>query len=811
MTFSIFAFEMCNAKSIQTDMSRILLTILCMWLPLQLMAQGFTVRGRVVDKLSRQPVAYANVSLYGNPGQGASTDSLGQFRIEHVAPGIHQLSVSCIGYKNLLSPEYIVSAKLPPVELELEEDASQLAEVTVQAAAPFRRIKESPVSLQIIGLSEIEKSPGGNRDISRIVRSYPGVSFSPIGYRNDLIVRGGSPSENRFYMDGIEIPNINHFATQGASGGPVSILNADLIREVQFYTGAFPADKGGALSSVMDIRLRDGNPDDQTFKATLGASEVSLSGAGHFGERTTYLFSVRQSYLQLLFKMLSLPFLPNYIDGQFKIKTRLTATDELIFLGLTGIDNMKLNTDEEGEDAEYMLSYLPRIKQQTFTLGAAYKHYAGRHVQTVSLGYNYLANQNLKYTNNDDSSPDNLTLDLSSHEQKATLRAENRTHGERWTLTEGVETWYARYDDRTFQRIFASGAQQAWQLQTDLGIVGWGAFASARYRTPDERWTATLGLRLDGCDYSRSMMRFWQNLSPNLSVSWRVRPAVAINAAVGLYHQLPAYTGLGYKDATGELVNKSLKYMRVANANLGTEWNVTPRVVLALEGFYKYYTRVPLSVADGIPLSCKGNDYGTVGNELLLPTASGRAYGVEASMRWQIPGKFTSVASVTCFRSEYRNDDRSPYIASAWDNRFIANVSGTYDFPRNWSVGAKLSAIGGSPYTPYDEDKSSLVEAWDVQGRPYYDYSRYNTCRLDAFAQLDVRVDKNYYFRGWRLGIYLDLQNVTKSVLRQQDVLMSTGVIENPEAPASEQRYVMKRLKQESGTLLPTIGLTVEF
>ncbi len=811
MTFSIFAFEMCNAKSIQTDMSRILLTIFCMWLPLQLMAQGFTVRGRVVDKLSRQPVAYANVSLYGNPGQGTSTDSLGQFRIEHVAPGIHQLSVSCIGYKNLLSPEYIVSAKLPPVELELEEDASQLAEVTVQAAAPFRRIKESPVSLQIIGLSEIEKSPGGNRDISRIVRSYPGVSFSPIGYRNDLIVRGGSPSENRFYMDGIEIPNINHFATQGASGGPVSILNADLIREVQFYTGAFPADKGGALSSVMDIRLRDGNPDDQTFKATLGASEVSLSGAGHFGERTTYLFSVRQSYLQLLFKMLGLPFLPNYIDGQFKIKTRLTATDELIFLGLTGIDNMKLNTDEEGEDAEYMLSYLPRIKQQTFTLGAAYKHYAGRHVQTVSLGYNYLANQNLKYTNNDDSSPDNLTLDLSSHEQKATLRAENRTHGEHWTLTEGVETWYARYDDRTFQRIFASGTQQAWQQQTDLGIVGWGAFASARYRTPDERWTATLGLRLDGCDYSRSMMRFWQNLSPNLSVSWRVRPAVAINAAVGLYHQLPAYTGLGYKDATGELVNKSLKYMRVANANLGTEWNVTPRVVLALEGFYKYYTRVPLSVADGIPLSCKGNDYGTVGNELLLPTASGRAYGVEASMRWQIPGRFTSVASVTCFRSEYRNDDRSPYIASAWDNRFIANVSGTYDFPRNWSVGTKLSAIGGSPYTPYDEDKSSLVEAWDVQGRPYYDYSRYNTCRLDAFAQLDVRVDKNYYFRGWRLGIYLDLQNVTKSVLRQQDVLMSTGVVENPEAPASEQRYVMKRLKQESGTLLPTIGLTVEF
>lgn len=773
-------------------------------------AEDYEVRGRVIDKLSRLPIPYANVALYGHPGKGASTDTAGVFCIEHVAPGIYQLSVTCIGYKNLLSEEYIVSGKLPPVELELEEDASQLDEVTVRAT-PFRRIKASPVSLQIIGLSEIEKSPGGNRDISRIVRSYPGVSFSPIGYRNDLIVRGGSPSENRFYLDGIEIPNINHFATQGASGGPVSILNADLIREVQFYTGAFPVDKAGALSSVMDIRLRDGNPDDHTFKGTLGASEVSLSGAGHFGKHTTYLFSVRQSYLQLLFKLLGLPFLPNYIDGQFKIKTRLTEKDELLFLGLTGIDNMKLNTDEKGEDAEYMLSYLPRIKQQTFTLGAAYKHYAGQHVQTVSIGYNYLGNQNLKYRNNDDSSPENLTLDLRAHEQKTTLRAENRTYGERWSWVQGIEAYYARYDDRTFQRLYQSDAQVQHEQETVLDIVGWSAFASARYQTVDNRLTATLGLRLDGCNYSSQMARFWENLSPNLSVSYRFLPAWALNAAVGLYHQLPSYTALGFKDESGVYANKSLKYMRVTNANIGVEWNVNERMVLSVEGFHKQYARIPLSVEDGIPLACKGNDYGVVGNERLTPVAEGRAYGVEGSMRWQIPGKFTSVASLTYFRSEYRSGKEGEYLPSAWDNRFIANVSGTLDLKRNWSVGAKLSAIGGSPYTPYDEDKSSLVQAWDVQGRPYYDYSRYNTGRLDAFAQLDVRVDKNYYFRNWRLGIYLDIQNVTKSVLKQPDVLMSTGVIENPEAPVSEQRYRMKRLTQESGTLIPSIGLTVEF
>lgn len=773
-------------------------------------SEDFQVRGRVIDKFSRQPVPNASVTVYGRTGQGASTDSAGVFCIEHVAPGICQLSVSCVGYKNALSPEYIVSAKLPSVEIELEENTSKLEEVTVTAGS-FRRVKNSPVSLQIIGLGEIEKSPGGNRDISRIVRSYPGVSFSPIGYRNDLIVRGGAPSENRFYLDGIEIPNINHFATQGASGGPVSILNADLIREVQFYTGAFPADKGGALSSVMDIRLRDGNADDNSFKATLGASEVSLSGSGHFGGNTTYLFSVRQSYLQLLFKVLGLPFLPNYIDGQFKIKTRLSDRDEIVLLGLTGIDRMKLNTDEKGEYAEYMLSYLPRIEQQTFTIGAAYKHYAGKNVQTVSLGYNYFANQNLKYRNNDDSSADNLTLDLSSHEQKVSLRAENRTYGERWAFVEGVEAYYAKYDDNTFQRLYRSGGQVLLRQNTDLGIMGWGAFASARYKTTDERLTATLGLMFDGCDYSSAMARFWETVSPTLSLSYRVLPQLAVNAAVGMYHQLPAYTALGYTDETGAYVNKSLKYMRVVNANLGTEWNISRQVVVSVEGFFKRYSRVPLSVVDGIPLACKGNDYGVVGNEQLVPDADGRAYGVEASMRWQVAGKLTSVASFTFFRSEYRSENGAEYIASAWDNRFIANVSGTYELPRNWSIGAKLSAIGGSPFTPYDEDKSSLVEAWDVQGRPYYDYTRYNTGRLDAFAQLDVRVDKNYYFKGWRLGIYLDLQNVTKSVLRQPDVLMSTGVVENPEAPLAEQRYKMKYIKQESGTLLPTIGLTVEF
>lgn len=776
---------------------------------------GYSVRGKVIDRQSRQPVAYANVVVVGIPGKGASTDSLGIFRIEQVPPGIYRFETTLIGYKSVVTPEYIVSASTPFIEIEMEEDENMLAAVVV-TPSPFRRTVESPVSMRIIGLQEIEKSPGGNRDVSRIVRAYPGVSFSPVGYRNDLIVRGGSPSENRFYMDGIEIPNINHFATQGASGGPVSIVNADLIREISFYTGAFPADRSGAMSSVLDFRLKDGNPDKQTLKATLGASEVSLSGSGHLSDKTTYLFSVRQSYLQLLFKALGLPFLPNFIDGQFKLKTKLSPRDELTILGLAGIDKMKLNTDEDGEDAEYILSYLPTIHQETFTVGASYRHYAGKHTQTFTLSHNYLNNRNVKYINNDASSEDNLTLRLRSVEQKTTLRFENRTRLGQWTLKEGAEMNYSNYTNRTLQRIFGNiipnpadipndTAPTLSDYQTDLSIFSWGGFFSTDYTTANKRFSASAGIRTDGNNYNREMKELWKQLSPRLSLSYELTSQWTLSGNAGLYYQLPPYTALGFKDNDGRYINKDLKYMRVMETSLGLDWHLQDRLMISAEGFFKRYGRMPLSLRDDIPLACKGDDYGTIGNEPLTPTAEGRAYGVETMLRWQIPGRFNFVSSLTIFRSEYSN------ISSAWDNRFILNVSGTYNLPRRWSIGSKLSYIGGAPYTPYDEDKSSLVEAWNAQGRPYYDYSKYNTERLPNFAQLDIRIDKSFYFHRCMVGFYLDLQNITGSKLKQQDVIMSTGVIENPSAPVEEQRYKMKNLKQESGTLLPSIGVTVEF
>ena len=689
-----------------------LLTLLLFFNTMLLLLQAqpmHQIKGTVIDKNSRQPLEFINVMIIGL-NKGSVTNAEGRFTIEQVPPGIYRLQASAIGYKSVTTSEYILSTKNLNIPIEMEENLTELEGVTI-TASPFRRDVESPVSLRIIGIQEIEKSPGANRDISRIVQSYPGVAFSPIGYRNDLIVRGGAPSENRFYLDGVEIPNINHFSTQGASGGPVGILNADLIREVNFYTGAFPADKGNALSSVLDFKLRDGDMERNSLKATLGASEVSLASNGHIGKKTSYLVSVRQSYLQFLFDMLDLPFLPTFTDAQFKLKTRFNEQNELTVLGLGGIDNMRLNTKADSEDNEYILSYLPKIKQETFTVGAVYRHYAGAHVQSAVVSHSYLNNRNTKYRRNDESHPDNLMLRRRSTEQETKLRLENSTTFRNWKINLGINLDYSQYTNTTFQRVYTN-QPQTFDYHTYLGILRWGLFGTINYTSMDDRFTASLGLRADASDYSSTMKNLSDQLSPRLSLSYQLADHWFASGNAGLYYQLPAYTALGFKNNNGTFANKyNLRYMKVSEGSLGISWRKGDTFEASVEGFYKDYDKIPLSVADGIPLNCKGNDYGVVGNELLTSTAQGRSYGAEILVKWLIAKKLNLASSFTLFKSEYRNDKESEYIASAWDNRYIFNLRGTYNLPHQWSFGMKVSCIGGAPYTPYDETKSSLVSA----------------------------------------------------------------------------------------------------
>ena len=769
--------------------------------------QGYNVSGRVIDRLTRESIPYAAVVIVGVKGSGTLADSTGVFTLENIRPGIVQFSAIQLGYRTTVTPEYKITPYTPFLVIEMDQDPDELAASMVKPS-PFLRIVESPVSVRVISLGDIDRIPGANKDIARIVRSYPGVSYSPIGYRNDLIVRGGGPSENAFFIDGIEIPNINHFATQGASGGPVSILNSDLIREISFYTGSFPANRGGALSSVMDITLKEGNPDKQAFKATVGASEVGVSASGHMGESTTYIASVRQSYLQLLFRLLGLPMLPNYIDGQFKSKTKIDSRNEVSLIALAGFDNMKLSNDPDDKGDEYLLSYLPVLKQETFTIGTSYKHFSDKHIQSYSLSYSYLNNRSRKYIDNDGSRSENLILHSSALEGKAQFRFENRSYYGPWTVREGAEFYFRHYDSDVYRQ---SRTGNPLDYCTDLSFWGGGIFASADYKSPGGKLNASAGLRTDASSFSANTASFWKQFSPRASLSYLPWENWSFNASAGFYHQLPPVTALSFRNTEGNLANLDLDYMRVISAAVGADWRFRDRLFIGLECFYKQFLDIPLSLETGVPLTCTGADYGSIGEEILVSSSRGRAYGAELLVRWLIPDKLSLIGSATLYKSEYRATKDSDYIPSAWDNRFILNLSGVYDLPRYWSIGMKVSAIGGSPYTPYDADVSSLKIVWDAAGRPVYDYTKYNQYRLDPYYQIDLRVDKDFYFRKWTLGLYVDLQNVTFSKIRQPDAYLSTGEIVNPDALSPEQRYALETLELWSGTIVPAIGVTVEF
>lgn len=768
----------------------------------------YTIRGEVRDNITNAPIPYATVQIW-QKGIGSVCDSSGIYEIKHIAPGTYRLEASCLGYKPTVSPEFMITNKDKSVDLLLEESKEMLKEVNI-VATPFRRMNESPLSVQIIGLQEIEKSPGANRDISRVLQSFPGVASTP-AFRNDLIVRGGSPSENRFFIDGVEIPNINHFATQGASGGPVGILNADFIREIKFYSGAFPSNRGEAVSSVLDFSLTDGNREKASIRAVVGASEISLSSNGPLGKKTTYSISIRRSYLQFLFKTLGLAILPTFTDGQFKIKTRFNQHHELTILGLGALDDLKLNTGmkDPGEENLYLLDYLPIIRQKNYTIGGVYKHYGKKNTQSIILSRSYLNNHNFKYNDNDDSSEENKRLDYRSDEISNKLRFENLSYTRLFKINVGAGIDWTQYNNKTFQKLFIT-TPVILDYETRMNLFKWSVFGTMEYLSPDEKFSASIGIRTDANTYSANMSNPLKQLSPRASFAYQITEQWELTASAGRYHQLPPYTSMGYKDNDSILINKAnhLTYIRSDQFALGGAYKLNNFLRISAEGFYKHYTHAPLCLQDSIPLASKGADYGTVGDEPVSSTAKGRAYGAELMIRWFGYKNLNFIASYTYVRSEYKDarEGREKYLPTAWDNRNLFTFSGTYNFPKKWALGTKLRIVGGAPYTPVDVEKSSLKEAWDAKGQPYLDYSRYNSERLNIFTQLDIRVDKTFHFKRWMLGLYLDIQNILNNKYKDAPTYLNTGETD----PDNPERYILKPLQTYTGTILPTLGIMIE-
>ena len=771
------------------------------------------IKGRVFNSRNNEPIPFANVVIW-NTTTGASSDFDGNFLFTGIRPGMVEIRVSAVGFKTYVSGELrVTNARTLYLEIPMEETSVDIDEVQIRVS-PFRTREESPVSMRRIGVSEIERSPGGNRDISRVLQSFPGVASTP-SFRNDLIVRGGGPSENRFFLDDIEIPNLNHFATQGASGGPVGIINVDFIREVEFFSGAFPANRGNALSSVVDMKQIDGNPEKLQFRGAVGASDLALTLDGPMSDNTTFILSARRSYLQFLFDVIGLPFLPTYNDFQFKSRTRIDEKREFSIVGLGAIDQFRLNLNaNETEEQRYILDYLPVNEQWNYAIGAVYKRYRESGYDTWVLSRNYLNNAAYKYRNND--TDDIRTFNYESAEIENKFRFENTSRKFANTkILSGAGFEYARYTNSTLNTLFIDGQPLPVDYNSFLDMFKWNLFGQVSRDMFDDKLILSLGLRADANSYSSAMSNLFDQISPRFSASYKISPGLSWNFNTGRFYQQPPYTTLGFRNNEGVLVNRenNLKYISADHLVSGFELRPDSQSSISVEGFFKNYRNYPFSINDSIPLASKGSDFGVFGDEEVTSTSKGRSYGMEFLARSRNFFDFNVILSYTLVRSEFGNSEGG-YTPTAWDNRHILNITAQRSFSRNWDAGFRWRFVGGAPYTPFDIEKSSLIAAWDVQNMAYPDFRRLNSERLGAFHQLDIRIDKQYFFSSWSLILYLDVQNVYNFKSDEPDRLRlrrdNSGIplID----PDDERRYLTRVIGSEGqGTVLPTVGIIIEF
>ena len=812
-------------------------------LGLPAMGQGngsCVILGKVVDATNNAPLPFATVVLQG-ASTGAATDFDGEYRLEGVPSGVHNVVVSFLGY----TTETVYEVETTPARPAVVNVALQASAVAVEAAEVVTESRatqdEAPLSVRSIGTNEIKRNPGGGRDISRALRSLPGVAAIP-SFRNDIVIRGGAPNENRFYLDGIEIPNINHFATQGASGGPVGMINVDLVEGVDFYAGAFPAARGNALSSVMEFRFKDPRTDQWTANAVVGTSDLGITLEGPTGERSSLITSVRRSYLQLLFEALGLPFLPIYNDYQYKWVWRPDDRNAVTVLGLGALDDFELNLDLASDPAatDYLnqvaiLDVLPISEQWNYMQGVKWDRYMGDGKWTFVLSRNMLNNSAFKHVDNDVTLP--RTLDYVSQEIENKFRAERfRAVPGGWKVSGGVNAEYAKYNNRTQNSVFVPGEGTVdVSFGSDFKMAKYGAFAQASRPLLDNRLTLSAGMRMDGAvllsategmdlPEGAPLANPLDQFSPRLSASWSFAPGWTWNANAGVYHQLPAYTILGYAgvDAVGQrsLLNWSegLTYTTNRQLVMGLRREIASRnAAVSVEGFYKGYEGSPASANTGIALANLGADFGVVGNETVTFDAEGRAYGTEVLLQQRLHKGYYGLLAYTLVRSEYVNPAEAfasqSWVPSSWDNQHIVSFTGGKKWDSGWEVGARVLFSGGLPYTPVNLAQSLRIENWDTFNAAIPDYDRLNNDRNGAFHQVDLRIDRKWFFDNWSLDVFADLQNITAAAPPQPDQL---DVVRDPATgrpiPSTTNPgfYDPRFISTATGAVLPGLGMIVE-
>ena len=713
-----------------------------------------SLSGRIIDAQSQLPLEGATVLLAGTL-EGVVTDQEGYFSLEDVPTQSYNVEVSYLGFeKQTLFNVIVKSVGNIPLLFKLIEISENLDEI-ILVQSPFKTSSETPLSTQTFSAVEIETYPGGNNDITKVVQSMPGISPSIGGFRNDIIIRGGAPNETVYYLDGIEIPNINHFSTQGSAGGPVGMVNVSFIREVTLSSSSFGAEYDNPLSGVLAFEQRDGNVNKFGGNFRLGASETALTLEGPLfrknkdeAAKTTFLFSLRRSYLQFLFELIGLPIRPDYWDYQWKIKHEIDAYNSLTFIGIGSIDDFSVKApDEFDEEQQATLEQVPIIDQRTTTVGLSWNHNYknGKGYMNTAISSNRLQNIFSRYE--DSTTKTGIIFQNDSYEWETKLRFQATQFSENWKWSAGFNLQNSDYSNKS---IFAFEQNT---YQTNLSFVKYGLFVKASRSFLKNRLDFSWGIRSDADSFSLGS-NFLNNFSPRVALSYAIteNQQWKFNASIGRYFKIPTYTMLGYQDQ-GIYVNQQSDYIQSDHLVGGIEYNLTQSSRFSVEGFSKKYSNYPISVIDGVSLANKGGGFEVLGNEAIVSEGEGKSSGIEVLFQQKLSKNFYGVFAYTYFSSEFTGAD-GILRPSVWDSRHLISFSGGYKLKRNWEISARWRFAGKNPYVPVN-----LKESTYRYPELILDYDRLGEAKLNSFNLADIRIDKKWNFKSLSFNFYFEVQN----------------------------------------------------
>ncbi|MAO65587.1 MAG: TonB-dependent receptor [Balneola sp.] len=764
-----------------------------------------TITGTVTDAKTGEPLIGATVILEGTQ-LGDATNTEGRYTINNIPTKTYNVKASFVGFVEQTKFNVVVRSEGNiDLNFELQEQVSELDEINI-TPNPFAKEEVTPLSIQKFRQEEIAAYPGGNNDIAKVVQSLPGVSGSVGGFRNDVIIRGGAPNENVYYLDGIPIPNINHFSTQGSAGGPVGLLNVSFFEGVSLTASSFDAEYENVLSGVLQFNQRNGNDREFAGNLRVSSSEAALTVEGPLFKgndseaNTTYIASVRRSYLQLLFQVIGLPFLPDYWDYQYKVNHRIDDKNRIYITGVGSIDDLAINNIEEFDpEQEAIQNQIPVIRQNSNTVGIGWRRQFDDNsgfMETV-LSNNTLGNFFYRYEDNVNET--GLYLKNESRETETHLRYQATKFVDNWTLSGGLNVINADYNNTTEDLI------NDLNFETSLNFFRYGIFAQSSANFYNNRLGLSFGLRADGNTFTESGNEIYRTVSPRFSISYKLteNEKWTANASVGRYFKILPYTTLGFQTNSGNFPNTTSAYIQSDHLVAGIEYLLNERARISAEGFLKLYDNYPISTTDSVSLANKGGDFEVFGSEEITSEGEGRTYGVELLYQQKFTGKFYGVAAFTFYKSEFTNLFSNDYKPAVWDNGVLISLLGGYKFGNNWEVSSRYRFLGKAPYPPVDQQQT--LENYPAVFR---DYEELGSVRLDPLSQLDVRIDKKFNFENLSLDVYLEVQNVLAQPSPSEP---RYGLDRNESGEIIRPRELVRVSATESGEVLPSIGLVLNF